>query len=443
MYFNHAFRKVFLGTKNATVSTPTNPNQSSGTFTFASGFITGAAGTYGTNDLIATSTTVGADNLGIGSFGFFTTDTYTNVNTAWLSSHTCCPLVLAATALYQKDKIGPFAGGYQESNKSKVINPKYVSRFIRVDSCASTQNIQHVGNTPFTAAQSPGAGCCFEFLCDQSYTLRLDIKGSPVLRFLDHNAYYESSTWTGCCPANTVVPTAVDPTIVYIKWAKDFINSPIVSPFLEITVYDQTGTAVGAANDVTAWDAYTAQPVVACTASTPGAGMKLVGAYVDTKFSDCTFYPTDFFEKEPVHLYLSLVDLTGDVCAFTGICVTQECCGKQGNGFGETVLRDLILSERYLQNDFYTGRDLRIREITQGYDVTSAIDRTALYTRYIILHNVPRFNNPTGVFDNDQYMLEIITNGRDTNLETFVNTWLTNCNGPCPGLEVVACQSGC
>jgi hypothetical protein len=56
--------------------------------------------------------------------------------------------------------------------------------------------------------------------------------------------------------------------------------------------------------------------------------------------------------------------------------------------------------------------DFRIREITQGYDTINSIDRNSantLYGRYYLLHSVPRFNNPTGVFDNDQYMLEIIT----------------------------------
>jgi hypothetical protein len=33
----------------------------------------------------------------------------------------------------------------------------------------------------------------------------------------------------------------------------------------------------------------------------------------------------------------------------------------------------------------------------------------------MILHNVPRFNNPTGTFDNDQYLLVIhVPTGTDT-----------------------------
>lgn len=547
-YFNHAFQKIFLGTKK-NLAAPVNANQSAGGATTASGFIIN--GTYGTKDLIHTSTTVGTSNLGIGSYGFFDPNTWSSINNANLaaSGKVCCPLVLAATALYQKDQIsgmfttgggqncqtglgGGFQGGYQESNKSKVINPKYLSRFYKVTPCTPNQNVIHVGSTPYNSLANgigslaivsggttyaangvhtgvaltggtgtgayasvtvaagiitvitittPGSGysngdtlavllgsgtpalthgggsnasftvtlaaasaCCFTFLCDQAYTLRLDIKGSPALRFLDHNGYFEASTWTGCCPAAALAPIAVDPTTVFIHWATQFLNSPLINPFIQIIVYDQNGVAVGGPNDLAAWCAYVPQAVIACIPGTPtpGAGMSIIGAYVGTVFGDCTFYPTDFFEKEPVHIYASMVDLTGSVCDFTGICVTESCCPRQGNGFGDTVLKDLILSERYQTNDFYTGTDLRIREITQGYDISSAVNRSAFYTRYFIQHNVPRFNNPTGVFDNDQYLLEIITNGTDTNLEAFMAAWTAGC-APCPGMETYSCGACC
>ena len=449
-YFNHAFCKTFLGTKNASLSAVPNADQSAGTAGFASGFIFQNAGTYSTVNLID-GTTAGS-NLGLGSYGFFDPKAWTGVDNGTVSP--CCPLVLASAALYQKDGIGqPFSGGgatgnfhggYQESNKSKVINPKYVSQLYKVTPCAPNQSVVAIGATPYTFAQN--LDCCKEFLCDQSYTLRLDIKGSPALRMLNHNAYYETSTWTGCCPAGALAPVAVDPTTVYIFWATQLLTSPLISPFVQITVYDQAGNNVGGPNDTAAWAAYVPQAVVPCVPATPtpGAGMVIAGGYVDTMFGDCTFYPTDFFEKQPVHIYASMVDLTGDVCEFTGICVTEQCCPRQGNGFGDTVLKDLILSERYLQNDFYTGKDLRIREITQGYDVSNAINRAAFYTRYVIQHNVPRFNNPTGVFDNDQYQLEIITNGTDANLETFLGAWITSPTcGPCNTLETFACGPTC
>ena len=449
-YFNHAFCKTFLGTKNASLGTSPNADQSAGTVGVASGYIFQNAGTYSTVNLV--DGTVAGSNLGVGSYGFFDPKAWTGVDASSVSP--CCPLVLAAAALYQKDGIGqPFSGGgavgnfhggYQESNKSKVINPKYVSQLYVVTPCTPNQSVVAIGATPYTFAQS--LDCCKEFLCDQSYSLRIDIKGSPALRMLNHNAYYETATWTGCCPAGALAPVAVDPTEVYIAWATQLLTSPLINPFIQIIIYDQAGNAVGVANDTAAWETYVPQAVVPCVPgqATSGSGMVMVGAYVDTTFGNCTFYPTDFFEKQPVQLYASMVDHTGDVCDFTGICVTEQCCPRQGNGFGDTVLKDLILSERYQQNDFYTGTDLRIREITQGYDVSNAVNRAAFYTRYVIQHNVPRFNNPTGTFDNDQYQLEIITNGRDSNLEAMFTAWITSpiC-GTCDGLEIFACETAC
>jgi hypothetical protein len=109
-------------------------------------------------------------------------------------------------------------------------------------------------------------------------------------------------------------------------------------------------------------------------------------------------------------------------------------------GLGESVARDVILSEQYRQNFFHS--DFRIREITQGYSVFDYIDRNALYTRYFLLHSVPRFNNPTGVFDNDRYMLEMIIPEANpavpvgnSALDTFLNAWLTTCVN-CPSTLV-------
>jgi hypothetical protein len=113
-------------------------------------------------------------------------------------------------------------------------------------------------------------------------------------------------------------------------------------------------------------------------------------------------------------------------------------------GFGEQVARDLIMHESYLQNFFAT--DLRVREITQGTNILDSVDRASLYTRYFIQHTVPRFNNPSGTFDNDQYLLDVIVPGAapagpygNAAFESFMNTWLTNCGDECTSLVVRDC----
>ena len=115
-------------------------------------------------------------------------------------------------------------------------------------------------------------------------------------------------------------------------------------------------------------------------------------------------------------------------------------------GLGESVLRDVILSESYRQNFF--SSDFRIREITQGNQIVNAVNRQALYYRTYLQHSVPRFNNPSGTFDNDQYLLEVIFTDAASAaaFEGAANIWLGSC-GVCE-IEVGAidgfnCLSTC
>jgi hypothetical protein len=409
-YFNHAFNKVFVGT---------------------SGFQ-------------ATATTA-SSAFTAGQFGFVDPNTWTVPADVDAASALRCPLVLVAGSIYQNDKIGPFHGGYKESSKSKIINPKYVTKFYRVDDCPLQQATISVGVTPDTEALAddsakwaiPGQTVCNpNFNCGETYYLRLDLKGSPALRFLSRNSYFTASAYTGCCADPNAAPATVDPTIVYIAWAKQLLNSPLINPFIQIEVFDIGAGSLGvmtkdnvnvASED---WNTYVAD---ASPAAGAGAGMYITGAYIDTQFGDCTFYPTDALQAylEPVKIYASEVDYNGDPCAFTGLCVANTCLPVQGSGYGENVIRELILSEGYAQSPFYTGMDLRIREITQGYNVTDTIDRFTQYTRYFIQHSVPRFNNPSGTFDNDQYLLEIVTSAPIAVFEQFVYDWLTNAGNGC------------
>jgi hypothetical protein len=516
-YFNHAFQKAFVGVNAA------NPG--------SQGYTQLNQGVLGTTGNI----------LATGQFAFVNPKDWKIQSTSY-SGQACCPLILAAGSLYAKDKIGPFHGGYKESNKSKEINPKYVSKFYFAPACAPSNNVIHVGYTAYTDDQvlelsinnsgnnivdgvydavtfSGGSGAGFiakltvvngqvtvveivnggtgynsgdnltadagqlldngsgitqpvlyvttagakaackkDFLCGETYNLRLDVKGSPALRFLNHNAYLTLTANTGCCPEGTIVPTAVDATEVYIKWAQQIVDSPLISPFVypvvtaeNNTLWYKPGTDTSVLSAPAGytiggtWDHYVSTGHVAGQY----AGITLFGAYVDTKFGDCTFQVSDFYEKEPVRLYASEVDLNGDPCAFQGLCVVTECQGRQANGLGETVLRDVILSERYSQNFFHS--DFRIREITQGNQVLNAIDRSASYNRFYIQHHVPRFNNASSTFDNDQYLLEVIvasdvtpTDGAQGQAFTnFVNDWLNGCGGNCGDLETFDCGTNC
>jgi len=517
-YFNHAFKKSFLATGATQAGTLiTLPDGTTVAATTSEGYLTSLGiPTYGLNQLSAQGTTTATTD---GYIGWFDPKTNLSIDIA-PSTPVCCNAYLAGSAIYSSDKIGPLAGGYQETNKSKMVNPKYVSRFYSVDPCAPQNNVIHVGSTYWTAGggvltgaiSTPGVGylpapqatavattttttagvgtglvlsitisalgvptvtgiinpgkgyiatdtvtidciqalcvpgtlavytiatvtashaqegcgispdCCKEYLCGETYSLRLDVKGSPALRFLDHNAYTTQDAYTGCCPAGAIAPVAVDSTEVMILWANGLTTNPIVGPFVQIVVQAEDGSllyapgtsaAFLAANGAITWNHYVSpgHVVGAC------AGLILNGAYVDTTFGDCSFQLSDFYEKEPVKLYASEVDYNGDPCAFTTLCVVTECEGLQVQGLGQTVVRDLTLSESYRQN--FLATDIRIREITQGNQIVTSVNRASLYWRYFLQHNVPRNYNPSGTFDADQYMLEIFALPVQTNAGTI------------------------
>lgn len=422
-YDLHAYPKVFVGTQLTADNANVNLNDG---FVITSGL--------GTDILNQKSATVNS-NYGPGTFGMFNKDTHKSVVAADVAD-TCCPLILACASLYGKDSISPFIGGMQETNKSKFINPKLVDHFYRTDPCAASQAVLHVGNTNYTSTLSPAnPACSFEFLCGETYYLAIQVKGSPALRFLNRQNYIQVEGYTGCCTGP--VPTAVDSTLVMIQWAQQIVSSPLISPFISPIVYDESGTAwyaPGTNGGSNEWDTYVSPGHVDGLT----AGLRIIGAYVDTQFMDCTFQTTDFFEKEPVQIYAQMVDLTGNPCVFTGICVVNECLPIQGMGFGETMVRDLILSERYRQ--FHFNTDLRKREIEQGTDVLAAVNRSSQYYRYTIIHSVPRPYNPATIYSPDRYRLEILTSSVNSAFETFMDTWLSTCNG-CTTLEVYDCTT--
>ena len=422
-YFNHAFRKTFVATygDQAAVGTPGTPG---GVAAVKAGVLL-TTGMHVSN-LKSTAASEGWV-LGPGVVGFF--DSKTNESITLDANADCCPFYIAAASLKKNDKQGPFHGGYQESHKSKVINPKYLRKAWRVDPNAASRAVLELGGTP-----DNGPACNKEFICEQTYYLRVEVKGTAALRFANHNLYRNLAAYTGCCD-DPAAPTAVDPAIVYVEWAKQIAEDPYLKDFIRPLVvvdgdsygYDATVIAEEGLNAGNDFDA-------ALAAGGTSAGLILLGAYMDTQFEDCTFQPSDYYGKEPIQLFASEVDLNGDPCAFEGLCVTTICEGVQANGLGESVLRDVILSESYLQNFLHS--DLRIREITQGTSTYDIIDRTALYGRFFLLHSVPRFNNPTGVFDNDQYLLDIVGTAQTNDVLTDeVSALITNCNINCEGVE--------
>jgi hypothetical protein len=415
MYFPHAFRKSFLPASTTLASSGST-----------------------------------ADLTG-GQIGFFDAKTFQTVTAQ------AAPFILAEGSRFASDKIGPVHGGYKESKKSKAINPKYVSRVIKVSGKAAVNQIIKVE-----------ANACAGLACDSTVRLRLDVKGSPALRFLNHQLYQTLDAYTGCCDANNA---AIDHTVALLKWADQINSEPLLKDFVDAKVWveahgsvaidptaasativvanaDRTKFTVGdkvvaagipantlvvsvgaadsastgnanvvlsrAATSSTNVNAAIFDPAASATyvPATSSLGnvnshMDIIAAYVDTTFGNCTFTPTDFYGLEPLFIYASVVDESGDPCKVECISVSESQVPTQVSGLGETVLRELILDGRYLQNAYPDSSrvdSLRMREI-EADPALATVNRNGLYDQVLILHNVPRFNNPTSTFDNDQYLL--------------------------------------
>lgn len=496
---------------------------------------------------VPTLATGSTNSLTAGQVGFFSPDGVA------VQAASAKPFIIAQGSYFNSDKISPALGGYKESVKTKMINPKYVSRVIKV---TAKQARQMVVQVPVTCGLA----------CDSTYRLRVDVKGSPALRFLSHNMYRTLDSYTGCC--STVDPTLQkDPVPTLLNWADQINLSLIFNTMVQARVfklsYNATGSTTSAsitttsavlsnvnfttangvaigqkivglnipANSfVTAFTSGTSvtitypsqqtAPVIGTIATLgikfyndlysgavdtpqlgaatviPGTGtqtgvggsavvsagiatnatilaagsngaalysgaadaasftvdahIELSAAYIETKFGICTFTPTDYYDLEPLLIYTSLTDESGDPCAVNCFTTSNSATGAntsandatiiqlpiQASGIGETVLRDIILSDRYLQlayPDSSRVESLRMREIEQNPGLAN-VSRTSLYDQVMILHSVPRFNNPSGMFDNDQYLLvfHVPTGTATSSLTNYVVNSVTAAGGTIP-----------
>jgi hypothetical protein len=492
MYFPHAFRKSFL--------------VSSGTL--ASGVATNA--------------------LTAGQLGMYAPTSATNSTLATVAAGVT-PFFVIQGSYFTNDKIGVH-GGYKESVKSKLVNPKFISRVIRIPSKSAINQVVRVS--------ANGVG----LTADETYRLRIDLKGSPALRYLSHQLYRVVDYWSGC--VNTTTAThKKDPVMALLAW-KDQINTyPLFDQMVKARVYKYVTvlSATGAATGVTTLqatipmtsttgvvvgqkvigtgipansfvttvtantsivvkfpaqavaptigaavsmqffsDVYTEAGTVALIPGTSVATgltstaysadadaasftytqqphIELTLGFVETTFGACTFTPTDKYELEPLVAYLSVIDESGDVCisapfvantaAITAANPYLSSHGieiqavQQVSGLGETLLRELILDGRYLQNaypDSSRVEHLRMREI-EADPMLAQVTRSALYDKVIVLHNVPRWNNPNGTYDNDQYALVFnVTAGTAT---TAITNYFVTAANAAQGANTIALET--
>ncbi len=366
-------------------------------------------------------------NTATAQLGLFTKDGNVSLNSGALNGALAANpdlFYFAQASPYGSDTVGnnPAMGGYQETIKSKILNPKYTS-FI------GKQAHQAAGTSKgeFIAEHT-----CFP--CGSLYNLRVDMKGSPALRFMSHNMYKIFQSNNFCC---TTDEPYIDPTWVLATIADEIRRDDYWSTMVDVQLFTTNTGAATPADEITASATQTFQAQYEASAfynpepSELNKGMlRITAAFISTTFGNCSFDPRDYHEMEPLQIQnMQILDDDGDVCTSCG--TETITTGTQALGHGEGVLRELILSESYRQFHFPVGSKnaSRMREIEQGADLFTAVDRTATnYDAYYVQHHVPRFNNPSGTFDNDQYLLKFaVVNG--TSGQTDVDTVMTNLAG--------------
>jgi len=282
-------------------------------------------------------------------------------------------------------------GGYAESIKSKLIQPSFITRMWK--DVAITQ-------TPPSQTINIKDGC---FTCNTHAQLRIDLKGERVMRALNRNFYHVVDA-NKCCTDDI----ALTNDAVADAWIIAINEHPILSQFI--------------------------------VASQPGAAQITITLLGDTEteFADCSLDTRDWYNTQPLSMTITEVDSEGDACS-TG-CV-QEGTGStdmpqegftitdvQSSTSGETIIRDLILDGRYRQDGGWNqgNRDSsRFREISKADKLLAAVNRSGVYTVYYLQHSVPRYNNPTGVFDNDQYVVAVALESTNPNIGALNTLWNT------------------
>lgn len=177
-----------------------------------------------------------------GQLGFADAKTWDLVAVGAASVSTHPLVVLCQGSLYQNDKLGKFHGGYQESVKSRPINGRLITKFTKFiprDEKAHVVQIGYNGNVDCA---------CPEFEKDKTYYLRVEVKGSPVLRTYTRNLYRTFGVYTGCptsdCP-DVACTESADPKKVFEEIARMINEDPEIAQFLkEVKVVTQGTTSI-------------------------------------------------------------------------------------------------------------------------------------------------------------------------------------------------------
>lgn len=260
--------------------------------------------------------------------------------------------------------------------------------------------------TTIISRVSGGGGSSSTFIVNISQTVASTTisSTSPVIA-------YVKSSYTAATGSGAVALVAADTIQTPSTTDISNVTTTTITPKIFTTITTATYTPLtGATNP-----------------DTVNSFLEIVGAYVDTTFGDCSFAPRDHVEYQPIEIYASVtaLDPLGNQCLAACFNDTDVQQAQQGRGFGETLIRELILAKRYQQEPWI--QDPRLREVLD-YNPFGEITRGTKYYIYNLLHSVPRKSNPSGTMDNDQYLIRIFATSRLTALEQGITYWLAQAN---------------
>ena len=365
---------------------------------------------------------------------------------------------LTQASFHANDTIGnnPGHGGYKETTKSKMILKKYISNMWITDCVDETAQV-------FDVLIKPTAQYMSCFPCGTDPILRVDVKGTAALRLLNHNAYQSLSgslpmpgsgdaaanpalAWAArvaagqenvdmCCVTQDSTHSGIAPSIVAMNFVDHFNNDPIMSKLGTATLLVNTvgaPTVFGAASQAKIEKIYEggAKGVTADQAAASATGEWVAAneykvritlntsCELQTQFSSCSFDTRDFYLMGGLKSTTDLQDEVGQPCvACLGyVTGTESTAFKQRRTSSDTGINDILKTENYRQSPYNQGnRDSsRFREQEGMSGIIGDLGRDATgascnghFRVYHLLHNVPRFNNPSGVFDNDQYHYKV------------------------------------
>jgi hypothetical protein len=169
--------------------------------------------------------------------------------------------------------------------------------------------------------------------------------------------------------------------------------SPAPVTFANVTSYQGYIWKNGACLASNTAPAYPAEPVY--------AGVRIYGAYADTRFGNCSFEPTDYFSQRPLRINVSQVNEDGNPCD-QPTKVTRIQYGTVATQTGEYMIRQYLKAASLEAYNAWSS-DPRIREVLNQH-VLSFIDRTQVYKIFYLVYTIDRFKaNWSGSYPNDKF----------------------------------------